>query len=441
MSSNYSSEYKDRGAHRFHARHRAVKKLSTLSLVLGILCLLISGITLCVSFFGTAVMRHKFLVMTLCYLGVGLVLLAVRWGLEIFRNRVPSKHGRTHYHPRLDSDSIPPRQALPLNGKSAAVPAGEKDGAALVLVLILLALIAGLVTETQIAARISLRHQQTRLLQARLQNAAADAAWHALRKLADDEDLAVDHTNEAWSATEEVTDPAGIATRVKVTDRDGRFDLNNLAIQPPPSGARPAGDIAMDIMTLCGDFAPADRIAPLADWVDSNDEGFAEKSRYMQQEPPYGAANRPLYALSEILWVQGFDRAYFDRHERHSPVEMFNADVVDCLDALPGLQASATPINVNTANKEVLLGVLGMAQESMVQLIRTQRSESPIRSVDRLYGQIGQTVPEPLRPYLGTRSRFFAVDAQAHAEGRTERLRVLAQRDSSGNVEVLQWVF
>jgi type II secretory pathway component PulK len=99
------------------------------------------------------------------------------------------------------------------------------------------------------------------------------------------------------------------------------------------------------------------------------------------------------------------------------------------------------PVNVNTASREVLMGVLGIAQESLVQLIRAQRNESPIRSIDQFYAQIGKTVPDELRPYLGVRSRCFAVDAQAYAEGRTERLRVLAQRDSKGNVDVVQWVF
>jgi type II secretory pathway component PulK len=337
----------------------------------------------------------------------------------------------------------PPKQSLPFNGKpeAASALAQDKSGAVLVLVLILLALIVGLVVETQISARISLRRQQVNLLQTRLQQAAADAAWSALRKLANDEELTVDHTNEIWAATEEVRDPSGVSTRIKISDQDRYFDLNNLAINPPPAGARPAGDIAMDIMTLCGDFAPVDRVDALTDWVDPNDDGFAEKARYLEKAPPYETANRPLYALSEVLWVNGFSRTYFERHARQSALDVFNADVVDCLAVLPGQHNSVIPVNVNTAGREVLLGVLGVTQESLIQLIKAQRNQRPIRSIDQFFAQVGRPVPEELRPYLDVKSRFFAVDAQAYAEGHTEHLQVLAQRGSGGNIDVLQWVF
>ena len=395
------------------------------------------------SFVGTAATRHTRLVMSLCYVGAGIGMLGVRWVIEFFRNRAPSKRNRSNYQPQFGGMAPPPKQSMPFSGKTRADSAltQEKSGAVLVLVLILLALIVGLVVEIQISARVSLRRQQVGLIQTRLQQAAGDAVWSALQRLANDEDLAVDHTNEVWSATEETLDPAGVSTRVKITDMDRYFDLNNLAINPPPAGARPAGDIAMDIMTLCGDFAPVDRVDSLTDWVDPNDDGFAEKARYRENVPPYETANRPLYALSEVLWVNGFNRAYFARHERHSALEAFNADIVDCLAVMPGPHNSATPVNVNTAGTEVLLGLLGSTQERLVQLIKMQRNQRPIRSIDQFFSQTGQIVPEELRPYLGVKSRFFAVDAQAYAEGHTEHLQVLAQRDSGGNVDVLQWVF
>ena len=381
--------------------------------------------------------------MSLCYVGAGIGMIAVRWIVDFFRNRGPSKRNRPNYQPRLGSVTPPPRQSPSLNGRIESAPefAPDKGGAVLVLVLILLALVAGLVVETQVSARSSLRRQQVNLLQTRLQQAASDAAWSALRKLANDEDLAVDHTNETWAATEEVRDPSGVSTRVKITDQERYFDLNNLAINPPAADARPAGDIAMDIMTLCGDFAPVDRVDSLTDWVDPNDDGFAEKARYREQVPPYEAANRPLYTLSELLWVNGFNRAYFARHERNSALDTFNADIVDCLAALPGPHHSASPVNVNTAGREVLMGVFGVTQEGLVQLIKAQRSQRPIRAIDEFFAQTGRPVPGELRPYLAVNSRFFAIDAQAYAEGHTEHLLVLARRGSEGNVDVLQWVF
>lgn len=444
MNPYYSKGYSDRSAHRFHARHRAAQKSSLLLLLLGILCVLISLIMFAFSFVGTAATRHTRLILSLCYVGAGFGMLGLRGVIEFFRNRGSSKRHRSSYQPRLSSTPLPPKQPLPLNARPVSTLvalAPNKGGAALVLVLILLALIVGLVVETQISARVSLRRQQTALLQVRLQQAAADVAWCALRKLANDEDPSVDHTNEVWAATEEALDPSGISTRVKTVDQDRYFDLNNLAINPPPAGTRPAGDIAMDIMTLCGDFAPVDRVDSLTDWVDPNDDGFAENARYREKEPPYEAANRPLYALSEVLWVNGFSRAYFARHERSSALEAFSADTVDCLTVLPGPHNSASPINVNTAGREVLLGILGVTQEGLVEVIKTWRNERPIRSIDQFFTETGRSISAELRPYLDVKSRFFLVDAQAYAEGHTEHLQVLAQRSSAGNVDVLQWVY
>ena len=416
-----------------------MKKISLLSLLLGILCILISLFMFGFSFVGLPATRHTRLVMSLCYVGVGFSLLLFRVIIEWFSNRPTLRRHRTH-HSSHGNAQLPPKNPLPTR-KSGMVPAlaRNEEGAALVLVLILLSLIAGLVVETQISARIALRREQTALLQTRLQQAASDAAWGALRRLADDEDLTVDHTNEAWAATEETTDPSGISTRVTVTDQNRYFDLNNLALQST-NHLRPAADVAMDLMTLCGDFAPVDRVEALTDWIDSNDDGFAEKAFYKEKAPPYEAANRPMYTWSELLWVNGFSRAYFDRHERSSALEPFNADLVDCLTVLPGAHNSATPINVNTAGREVLLGILGMTQEGLVQYIKTYRGTQPIHSIDRFFTQAIHPISKELQPYLDVKSHFFSVDAQAYAEGHREHIVALVQRDSKGNVDVLQWV-
>ncbi len=444
MNQYYEKEYSERRAHRYHARHRATKKLSLLLLLLGILCIVISLFMFGLSFVGSSATRHTRLVLSLCYVGAGIAMIGARWVVEYFRNRGAPKRGRSNYQPRLSSAIVPPpRQTLPLNGKTGAdlELSGDKGGAALVLVLILLSLIVGLVVETQISARVALRSEQAGLLQTRLRQAASDAAWSALRRIADDEDLAVDHTNEIWAAKEEAVDPSGISTLVKVSDQNRYFDFNNLAVETPAANARPAADVAMDIMTLCGDFAPVDRIDALADWVDSNEDGFAEKARYREKTPPYEAANRPLYAMSELTWVDGFSRAYFARHERRTALEVFSADFVDCLTVLPGPHNSLTPVNVNTAGKEVLQGLLGIAEEGLVQLIKLERDAQPIRSIDALFARTGRPVPEELRPYLDVKSRYFLVESQAYAEGQSQRLQVLAHRGSEGNVDVLHWVF
>ena len=332
MSSFDGKGHNERSVHHFHVRRQAARKISLLLLVLGILCVFISVIMFALSYAGTSISRHTQLVMSLCYLGAGFGMLALRRVVEFFRDRGLFRRNPSNDQSQL-RDAQPLSKSLPPNRKTAegSALARNRSGAVLVMVLILLTLIAGLVVETQISARASLRRRQVNLLQTRLQQAAADAVWGALRKLADDEDLSVDHTNEVWAALEEIRDPSGVSTRVKVADQDRYFNLNNLAINPPPASARPAADIVMDILALCDDFAPVDRVDSLKDWIDSDDEGFMETARYREKTPPYKTANRPLYALSELLWVNGFTRAFFARHERRNALDVMGADIVDCL--------------------------------------------------------------------------------------------------------------
>ena len=442
LSSYYNKGYNKRSTHRFRARRQAARKISLLFLVLGNLCVFISVVMFAFSYTGTPISRHTRLVMSFCYIGAGFGMLALRRVIEFFRDHGPSRHNPSNYRPRW-RDGRPLSKPLPPNKKTVtgSAFARNQSGAVLVMVLILLALIAGLVVETQISARVSLRRRQMNLLQTRLRQAAADAAWGALRKLANDEDLSVDHTNEVWAAPEEILDPSGVSTRVMIADQDRCFNLNNLAINLPTANSRTAANIVMDIMTLCGDFAPMARVDSLKDWIDPDDEGFAEKARYREKTPPYETANRPLFALSELLWVNGFNRAFFARHERHSALDVFSADIVDCLTVLPGRQNSMTPVNVNTASKEVLLGVLGVTQDGLVRLITARRNEQPIRSLDQFFAETGRPMPVELQPYLDVKSRFFTIDAQANAEGHTEHLQVLARRGAGGQVDVLQWVF
>ena len=108
---------------------------------------------------------------------------------------------------------------------------------------------------------------------------------------------------------------------------------------------------------------------------------------------------------------------------------------------LPGTRTRPVPVNVNTAGREVLLGVLGIESESLAQWILSARAASPLRSSDSILGSLDPERAAAIEPLLDVRSSFFTVDTRAYAQGRSERLHVLARRGSRGDVEVLQWVF
>ena len=261
------------------------------------------------------------------------------------------------------------------------------------------------------------------------------------RSLADDEDLACDHAGERWAGTKEIRTPAGIGVRVSVTDANRRFDLNNLSVPAGPAAGRAPADVVLDILTLCGDFAPVERVEALRDWMDPDDQGATDTPYYAKLKPPYRAANAPLESWGDLPHVRHFSRGYFAPHERHASSEPYSANPVDSLDVLPGTRTRPVPVNVNTAGREVLLGVLGIESESLAQWILSARAASPLRSSDSILGSLDPERAAAIEPLLDVRSSFFTVDTRAYAQGRSERLHVLARRGSRGDVEVLQWVF
>ena len=403
--------YAGTDVHRFHATRRRLKKITLVLLMIGLLSLVIgSGLMLYGLFVARLSARNRMVVMAGGYLGAGAFFLVARVVLEAVRDR----HFR---HKR---------------------PGAGREGMVLILVLLVLALVSALVIEAQVSSRAALRREREALLRTRLELAAADAARLALQRLADDPDLAVDSTNEEWAASAEVMDPAGLTIWTWVEDENRYFDLNNLALPARPSW-RPAAEIVMDLLTLCGDFEPVGKADALGDWLDDNAEGAWETGFYRELKPPYAAANRVLLSWTELLLVRGFSRDLFARKTRYGLRGAFQADLVDQVTILPAAREAPVPVNLNTAGEDVLRGVLGIQRDELVRLILTRRARAPLRSVETALAMLDKETRAALAPYLDVRSHFFRVDVRADAEDQSVRLRVVARRQKDGLVEVLQW--
>ena len=439
MSGNLSKAYLSSGAHRYHSRRRALKKISLLSLIVGLLSIVLSAVFFASSLLNRAATQHKMLLLSVAYVGIGVALLAVRFILEIYQNR-KSKPKRWQPEYRAFANGT---NGKPENAPVAphGTPANDsRKGSVLIMVLAVLALIAGLVIEAQLSARSILRRERSAMLKLQLRSAATDAARYALQILANDDNLSLDSTNDAWAAAREIRNPIGITTSVRITDENRYFDLNNLGVAATNAPPRLPSDITMDLFTACGDFAPLGRVQALTDWIDSDDEGFAESAYYQQLKPPYLAANRILYSWSEMLDIKDFSRKLFARHEHNEITDLYNADLMDCVTVLPFPRTRPVPININTAGKDALLGVLGLDHEDLVRIILVQRLNTPIRSIEPLLLAINPNLLQTVQPYLDVKSSCFTVDAISSTDEQSLSLRVLARRSPNGSVEVLQWV-
>jgi general secretion pathway protein K len=191
----------------------------------------------------------------------------------------------------------------------------------------------------------------------------------------------IDCLSDIWAIEAPPLPVDGGFVQGKITDLQGRFNVNNLigvatatpnpnpdpsqdpnnpgsasgggtesgAQQPP--GVNPAQRINTvsreRFIRLLQQFDIPPEVAggltdALTDWLDADidttgTEG-AEDSYYVGLEPPYRAANGPMTSLSELRMVRGFDK-----------IERFD-ELLTHLTALP----VRTPINVNTASREVL---------------------------------------------------------------------------------------
>lgn len=315
----------------------------------------------------------------------------------------------------------------------------QKRGGVLVLLLILTGLIAALLAQSHALVRARIIERQAAQEHTRLRQAATEAARAALQRLADDDDLTIDSTNENWAAESIEQTPLGISTRVSIRDEQARFDLNNLAAPDSP-GRRTSEDIVMDLQTLCGDFSPSARATALRDFVDEDSDGAHEADFYRRLSPPALCPNRALYGWREMLHIEGWSEEQLARRPRKSTMDGFDASLIDHTTLLPVARTRPIPINVNTASRETLRAVMGIEQDALVDTVLVLREIHPIRQLDVFSITAGPETFDRIQPFLDVRSHYFRIRALAEQDGRRAAVEALVKREDNGHVLLLQWV-
>ena len=255
--------------------------------------------------------------------------------------------------------------------------------------------------------------------------AAAEAAWNALRVLAADDNLQVDHTNEPWAAWQTNRLPNTIETVAVITDQNRYFNINNLAATPSNVAVRLPVSIVRDMFTANDWPDPAGETQALKDWMDSDSEGTREAGYYHQAHLPLEPPNAPMESPAELAGVLNATRV----ERREAP---------PALTILPNQAGQIEPVNVNTAGREVLRAVLGAGRSRLTEEICRRRDAYPVTALNQVMD--AQTLGA-LLPYLNTRSRYFSVAAQAAKSGQQETICALVRRDDQGEIEILRWVY
>jgi general secretion pathway protein K len=289
-------------------------------------------------------------------------------------------------------------------------------GIALITVLLVVALAS--LTATSLASMTQFGLRRSSLLQqeqqARLYLHGAEQ-WAAQILNRDRGDGPVDHLDEDWARTLPPLPVEGGQVSGRLSDLQGRFNLNSLIIGETVDEARLAVlERLLDQLGLNRGIALA-----IADWIDADREprfpDGAEDSDYLTRNPAYLAANRPLTSVSELLLIRGVDGAV---HARLAPL----------VSALP----RPTPINVNTAPVEVLAALDSGLDQSAAMRLDQARREQPFASVDEFIASTGLVELDIPQGLLTTGSDFFLLEAEAGIGDASARLHSLLYRADSG---------
>jgi len=397
-------------------RRSLLQKTRILFVVLGVLCLLIAALLGGIWVIRTPTYAEWLGKLTVAYFLAGLFFLLVRAMLS---------KKRTSWRSRLNTG-----------------PASAESGMTLVLILVLLSLISALILHAQHAARLARRSAEKELALTRLELAVQDEVFYVLQKLADDPDQRVDHLGKFWSSLHESERPDGIGVAIQIEDLNRRFDLNNIRPGDAFAYADHSERMIMDLLTRCGDYDSLERVEALRDWVDPDEEGRREGAFYRTRDPFFRVPGTWLQGWGELLHIEGFSPAYFDRMDKpDAAFGVQDAAWMDVFTMIPGPRAGVTPVNINTASQTVLEGMLGMEREPLIRYILLTRADRPFRSIDGLLAAADPALIRDFRPYLDVRSSHFEVRARASDPLRHAlEVRAWIHRDPQGVVRILRWM-
>lgn len=228
----------------------------------------------------------------------------------------------------------------------------QESGMALLLVVVVIALLASLLSEFAFSTLVDLRLTET----FRDRTGAyylARGGIEAGRIILLFDSNSYDHPEELWGQGVP-SYPAGEGTvSIEIEDLSGRFNLNSIVDNKGNKQVSFHRFVALCEEVLSISTAEADELATsLGNWLNADPEfTSADDSYYLQQQPPYSRKAGTLDAVEELNLVRGFE-----------------AEMVDQLK--PFLRVFGdNKLNINTASAELLYAWQVSAAAGNVQII------------------------------------------------------------------------
>lgn len=216
-----------------------------------------------------------------------------------------------------------------------------------------------------------------------------------------DQEGAIDTRSDSWAMPLPPQDVPGGRISAQMIERNGCFNLNNLAITDAGLAALWRQRLRNLLTALELDPALAGAIG---DWLDGdtniNPDAGAEDAAYLAQPVPYRAANRRFAHVSELRLVRGVSGEVYAR-------------LIPEVCALP----PGTHINLNTATTAVLMSLDARVTPTLADRIR-QDGQARWNGVDAAlneWSQQGIDIAE--RRGLGVSSSYFLARGDVVLDG------------------------
>ena len=302
--------------------------------------------------------------------------------------------------------------------------ARTQRGIALVTAVMIVAIAAAIAAQIAFAQQIWMRQLENTFDRGATDWLRRGALHWASTAIVDDtlKGNTVDHLGEAWAMGLPTLPVEGGFIRVSVEDAQGRFNLNNLVRN---NVGYPA-DIAVMQRLLQELKLDASIVYALVDWIDpdsTTSPGGAEDIDYLNSDPPYRAADRPLASVEELRLVRGFDAKTV-------------ATLAPFVTVLP--PAATTAVNVNTATPELLAALVPGLALADAQRIADERLLKPSNDLADFTRRLPPGVLPP-SGCCGVRTDYFIVTLETSIGRHERRSEALLQRGGSGRSAELVW--
>lgn len=224
-----------------------------------------------------------------------------------------------------------------------------------------------------------------------------------------------------------------------IVDETGKLNINSL-VDISGGESRMVKPIFIRFFEIMGSDSPEDVVNALIDWIDPDDEGLYESSFYSSLDRPYSPRNFLFMNPSELKLIKVIND---DLRKALFPPANDDPLFSPYLTAFPlSSGTGAFSINVNTAQKEVLMSLHKKIDEEVAEEIIKRREEEPFRSPNEFITFLREefdirfesTNPQEsfVQGQLKTSSRCFSILSTGLVGEITSTIRTVVMR-SGGN--------